>query len=235
MKKVMLFCGLVLAATLSKAQQMKYLVGANTGVFTLHGPSTEKVSSINAYSLSAEKGYTNNPFSSNLGGAYGVSAQVQRFTKGRLVFGAGLGYEFMQNNMEINQVYGPNGNMPVAAKGRSTVTYQFINVNPFIGYRFALDCLQLELTAGADIATPLKAHEEGEATDHNGNSVKTSLDRTLEITDIRERLQATAYYKKTGLTISYSNGLSNYLTGWVGGTNLAYSRVLRIGLVYKIN
>jgi hypothetical protein len=217
---------------------MEYLVGVNTGVFTLHGPSTEKTSSINTYSHSPEKGYTNNPFSSNWGGAFGISGQVQRFTKGRLVFGLGAGYERMQNNMEIDRIYGnygPNGNMPVAAKGRSTVTYQFFNVNPFIGYRFALDCLQLELTAGADIATPLKAHEKGEATDHNGNSVKTSLDRSLDITDLRQRLQATAYYKKTGLAVSYSSGLSNYLTGWVGGTNLAFSRVLRIGLVYKIN
>ena len=223
------------SAMYTQAQHTGFLVSANSGFFTLRGPSTEKVSTINLYSIKPSEGYTNNPFSSNLGAAYGLSGQVQRVTKGKFVFGGGLGYEILQNNMDIDGIYDNSGNAEIAAKGHSTVTYQCLNLNPYIGYRFDLDCLQLELTGGLEWGKPLKAHEKGSATDYTGRSVSTSVDRRLETFDFRERLQVTAYYKKTGLTVSYSNGLSNYLTGWVGGTTIAFSRVLRIGLTYKIN
>ena len=47
--------------------------------------------------------------------------------------------------------------------------------------------------------------------------------------DIRPRIEFTSYYKKFGLTIGYSLGLTNYSDAGLG----AYSRMIRFGISYK--
>ena len=234
MKKLFLFCCSAILINAAHAQKTEFSGNLNSGFFTFRGISTEKVSGFNTYSNKPAEGYTNNPYSSNLGAAYGLSAQVQRVTRKHLIVGANLGFEVLKSNMEINSIYDARGNA-LAATGHSSITYHFVNLYPFAGYRFTLDCLQFDLLGGFDIAKPIKAHEKGTATDYAGNKFTSSLDRPLDALDVRGRLQVNAFYKKAGLSLSFAEGITNYKEGWIGGTNLVFSRLYRIGLIYKIN
>lgn len=224
---------LALAATFAQAQQTEVLLGVNSGFFTFSGASTEKSSGFVTYSQKPTEGYTNNPYSSNLGPAFGASGALQRVTRHNLILGVGLGYDILKSSTEINMLYGSG--TAIAAKGKSSITYHFVNFYPHIGYRFSLDCLQFDLTGGFDLAKPLKAHESGTVSDLSGNKFTSSLDRPLEELDVRAHLQLNIFYRRTGLSLSYAEGFTNYKAGWVGGTNLVFSRLYRIGLVYKLN
>ena len=62
----------------------------------------------------------------------------------------------------------------------------------------------------------------------------TEIDRKTIESDIRGRYQLTISKNKIGGYLGFSNGIRNYKEGFVGGTNVAFSRMLRFGLLYKL-
>ena len=90
------------------------------------------------------------------------------------------------------------------------------------------------MTGGLDIGYGLKADENGSAIASNGTNYITSADRKTIKTDIRPRLQVSAQYKKLGLYMGYSAGLTNYKSGYIGGTNECYATLLRFGASYLL-
>ncbi|HEY8897999.1 MAG TPA: hypothetical protein VIM79_24405 [Niastella sp.] len=217
------------------AQHTEYRISLNPGLFSFKGRSSESVSSIN-YTERLHTGYTNNPYGSKNGLGYGISGNVKRVGKRNLVFGIDLGYERLRSKVTINRIDDNAGIAAVQynASGKTFLNYDFLNFQPFVGYRFIFRSLQLDVTGGVDLAHCLKAKEKGNATAENGIAYKTTVNRETIKTDIRPRLQLAADYHRLGVYAGYSLGLVNYKTGYVGGVNESYARVFRFGVTYRL-
>jgi hypothetical protein len=231
-KSVLLGLGL-LAATLSHAQSTEFSAHLTSGLAAFRGSSAQSMSVI--YASPYGRAYTANPYGKRPGLAYGLAGQVQRVTAHNTVLGVQAGYEVLQSRVEISNVF-DRSDAGTPATGHTTLANGFINAHPYAGHRFSLRALNLDLTAGPEVGFLRRSHEKGEATVDRGTTYTTDLDRHQSIkTDVRARLNLTAYYKHAGLSLGYSAGLANYRRGYVGGTNELYSQAFRIGLVYRFH
>jgi hypothetical protein len=88
------------------------------------------------------------------------------------------------------------------------------------------------LTLGTDLGILLniREHETG-ITD--GIKYDYNYIQNTQILDIRPRIEIVNYYKKLGLTIGYSFGLTNYTKNMDGGNPEAFSRMVRFGMAYR--
>ncbi|QKJ61910.1 outer membrane beta-barrel protein [Flavobacterium sp. M31R6] len=217
-------------------QKTELRVSLNSGLFSFSGQSAAENSQINLYDQSSNTGYTNDPYGSKNGFCYGVSLNLKRVTKSNVIYGIDFGYETLRSKVSIQSVNGFDGTSPFAknASGQTFLNINSLNLNPSVGYRFNINKFPLDLVGGFDIGYILKAREIGNATDMDGIEYSTSLDRKTINYDFRPRVQISTDYKKFGLYLGYSIGLSNYLEGYIGGVNEAYSRMMRFGITYKL-
>lgn len=216
-------------------QKSEFRLCANTGLFAFKGPSAERVSFIiNSKSAIPEdpiSAYTNNPYGSDYGISFGISGNFKKVSKKNFLAGADIGVEMLRSQVFINSVLDGNS---YSASGKTILQLSFINLQPFIGQRFYLQPVSIDLTGGVDFGFRLQAKEIGKATTTNARLYKTSVNRNTITTDIRPRFQMSANYKKFGVYTSYSTGLVNYKAGYIGGTNECYSRLWRFGLTYLL-
>jgi hypothetical protein len=233
MKKVFFTLITVFVWTITFAQKTEFRVVMNSGLFSFTGKSAEAVSSIN-YAEAPNSAYTNNPYGSQQGLCYGISGNLKRVSKGNFLFGLDLGYERLRSKIAINLINGYDGisSYQYNADGRTFLNFNFINLQPFAGYRFAIKPVEFDFTGGLDLGYCLQARESGSATATNGVTYETSRDRKTISMDIRPRLQLSADYKRFGVYVGYSFGLANYKSGYIGGTNECYSRLLRFGVTW---
>jgi hypothetical protein len=241
MRKTVLTLATIFALTNVFGQKTEFRLAFNSGLFSFAGKSSGSTSYINSATIGQlNKLYTNNPYGSQNGLCYGVSGNVKRVTKWRFIYGVDLGYEMLRSKITINEVNDYISTSSVAfnlsypASGKTYLNFSFINVQPFVGYRFVLKPLHFDITAGLDIGRCLQAKEKGSADASNGLTYKTSGARKTKTTDIRPRMQLSADYKKFGAYVGYSVGQVNYKSGYVGGTNESYSRILRFGVTYLL-
>ena len=227
---------MLLIFTALTAQKTEYRLGFSSGLFSFSGKSAQTTSAIN-YSKPLNTAYTNNPYGSQQGLCYGLLANMKRVSKKNFVFGIEAAFERVKSVININTVNhydGLSASTQFAAEGKTHLAFNFINLQPFAGYRFALKGLAFDLTAGVDVAFCLQAKENGNATAANGTTYNTSLDRKTITTDIRPRLQISTGYKSFGVYFGYSFGQTNYKAGYIGGTNDAYAEFLRFGITYLL-
>ncbi|MBD1367157.1 outer membrane beta-barrel protein [Mucilaginibacter sp. ZT4R22] len=241
MKKLLLSVTLVFACITLFAQKPEVTVGAYSGLFRYSGTSSESVSFINASSdNNAIKSYTNNPYGNKFGIGYGIGGQAQLVGKGGFLVGLQAAYEQLKSKIDINRVSsfvpvssGPANNFD--ANGSTALKNNIININPYIGYRIPLAKIKLDILAGTDIGFISSTHEKGSAKGSNGDTYTTDLDRTTVTEDFRLRIGFVASLNKFSLNASYANGISNYMGGYIGGgSHNAHSKVIRIGLGYRI-
>ncbi len=209
-------------------------IRVNSGFFRFSGESAEKSTQIN-YNLDKEDGYTNNPYGNKYGISYGISASVTRITKSNLRLGIDLGYEILRSRIDIDAVWqhGANINETVLATGRTNLNSNYINLFPSIGYQFFNSSFKLYFDGGLEFGYCLNSMEKGSA-ESESRKYETIRDRkTIEL-DIRPRIQIGIQKNKIGSYIGYSKGLRNYKSGFDGGTNEAYSEILRVGLTYRL-
>ena len=233
MKKALLLLFLSTTASLAHAQKTELSAHLNGGLFAFRGASTERTTFFNLRGDAYQVAYTNNPYGSRAGRAYGAAGQVQRVTHGHALFGVQIGYERLRSRVAIDRVWSRLSGER-AAIGHVNLGSSFINVHPFVGRRFGLKGLVLDVSAGPETGYFLQSRERGDATEANGSKHLVSQDRSHPKTDFRLRGNATVYYRKLGLSTSYSYGLTNYQAGYVGGTNEAAARVWRLGVVYRL-
>ncbi|MVM35727.1 hypothetical protein GO755_37275 [Spirosoma sp. HMF4905] len=235
MKKLLLLLLTTLTINLSFGQKTESILALNSGLFSFQGYSAEKTSQINLAS-NGTTGYTNNPFGAKNGLSYGVSYQIQRISRGNFIVGIGVGYENLRSKTTITGVngYDKTGTFQDAASGQTYLSNNQLNAFPYVGYRVGIRQVSVDLTGGLDVGYLLSSKESGKATGINGTTYTTSLDRTGIKTDIRPRGQISVFYRRVGAYTSYSYGLSNYKSGWVGGRNECNSSVIRFGVLYKI-
>jgi hypothetical protein len=207
----------------------------NSGLFSFSGQSADNQSVIN-FSNTKNSGYTNNPYGSLGGISYGLSANFQKVTKKNMILGFDIGFENLRSKVNIVAVNGFLGTSAYvySANGQTFLNSNFINLFPNIGHRWLVNKISIDVIGGLDVAYCPKATEKGSATATNDTKYVTSVDRKTINTDIRPRIQFSIGYLKTGVYVGYSYGLSNYRSGYVGGTNECFARLLRFGLTYKL-
>lgn len=234
MRKIFITLFFAFSCLVIYGQSTGYEIRLNSGFFRFTGESADKTEQIN-YSLDNEDGYTNNPYGNKYGFSYGISGNITRTTKSNVRLGIDLGYEVLRSRIDINAVwqYSDNINETVSATGKTNLNTSFLNMFPSIGYQISNASLNIFLDGGVDLGYCLNSVEIGNANSES-REYETSRDRkTLEL-DVRPRIQIGIRKHKTGGYIGYSKGLTNYKSGFAGGTNAAYSEMIRVGLTYKI-
>jgi hypothetical protein len=234
MRKALLLLLTLLSLSSLSAQKTDFGLPLNSGLFSFAGRSATSTSAINSDADLPASNYTNNPYGSRVGFCDGLSAELKRVTRERLLLGVSIGYEALRSRLDITSINVFNGvdAYSLAAHGHTVLTSNFINLFPSVGYRFLPGKISVDLTVGLDFGYCVSADENGKAAATNGATFSTSQGRKTISTDVRQRLQISIGFHKTAVYVGYSQGLSNYLAGYVGGTNDAHSRILRFGLQY---
>ncbi|WP_121809191.1 outer membrane beta-barrel protein [Mucilaginibacter kameinonensis] len=239
----LMFSGLKLCA-----QKLEVSVQANTGLFHFAGKSSTATTQVLQGSITGDPmNRANNPYGNKNAFGYGGSIQVQTISKGGFIVGLQGGYELLRSKVEVDK-YSPittvlyGDYLPIAANDPSfTVTghvafqSQSINLNPYIGYRFQLSKVNLDILPGMDIGLILNSKDKGEVKDKDGKIYKVDYKRSKAPTDIRLRLGAAASYGRYGLNASFAHGISNYMKDMVGDASFnTHSEYFRLGLSYRL-
>ena len=238
MQKILLFLISLLSLTHVTAQKTEFSIAFNSGLFAFSGASAEKTTSINLdFGNTHSTGYTNNPYGAKFGLGYGVSANLKRITKDNIVIGVGVAYETLRSKICIDRIdfYGGTTNIPNTASGQTYLRLNCFNFNPQFGYRFYFNKLTFDIVGGVDIGYILRANEKGRAVDSDGIIYTTARDRKTINIDFHTNTQFWVYYRKIGFSLGFAYGFRNYRAGFAGGTNECYARLIRLGLVYRIN
>lgn len=238
MKKLLLTVCCCLFAFTPTFAQMEVTVAFNSGLFSFGGDAAERSSFINASDVATLSGYTNNPYGTRNGLGYGVSLNAKNVFAKHFLLGLDLGYEAMNSKVDITGInsFGPSGSLNLPATGTTKLNTQFLNLHPNFGFRIGGSNTTFDLTAGMDIGIILDSKEKGQAKTTTGTSITTNSDRKNLRTDLRPRLQLAANYQKFSLYTGYAIGLSNYRGNVAcGGGQEVQSRVIRLGLSYRIN
>ncbi|QEM11870.1 outer membrane beta-barrel protein [Mucilaginibacter rubeus] len=239
----LMFSGLKLCA-----QKLEVSVQANTGLFHFAGNSSTATTQVLQGSITGDPmNRANNPYGNENALSYGGGLQVQTISKGGFIVGLQGGYELLRSKVEVDK-YSPittvlyGDYLPIAANDPSfTVTghvafqSQSINLNPYIGYRFQLSKVNLDILPGMDIGLILNSKDKGEVKDKDGKIYKVDYKRSKAPTDIRLRLGAAASYGRYGLNASFAHGISNYMKDMVGDASFnTHSEYFRLGLSYRL-
>ncbi|MFT3945447.1 MAG: hypothetical protein QM763_00620 [Agriterribacter sp.] len=235
MRNTLTLISILFTFNASHAQKTEFNASLNSGLFSFRGESASK-SSIFFIATGAENHYTNNPYGSKNGLSYGISAGIKRPAKNNLLIGLDAGYEMLRSKIIIDGIsLSTYSSSIVQATGHTYLNSSFINLFPYGGYRFSCrNNFYIDLTGGFDLGFCTNSREKSTATDPNGKKYEFSINRKTINTDIRTRIQITAHYKMIGIYAGYSAGLVNYKSGYVGGVNEAYSRMLRFGTTFTI-
>jgi hypothetical protein len=246
MKTTLLSLFAVFFLAQSYGQSFEVSLLANGGLFHYSGNYPVSYSFFNDPEAGKTQGYTNNPYGKSNAFSYGFGGQAELISKGGFIIGLQAAFEVLRSKVNIDTLYG-NEVTPfynygpeadnIYVHGQTILQSQFINLNPFIGYRFNIKNVRLDLTPGVDIAFNVNTHEYGRATGAGNNVYQTNYNYGKGKTDLRARFGAAAWYKKFGLTASYSRGLTNYSSHLLNDSPTAYttnSEVMRFGLAYRI-
>lgn len=120
------------------------------------------------------------------------------------------------------------------SSGKTNLNFSFLHAFPYIGYRIPAGSFILDVALGADIAYCATARESGSAITMDGYEYTTSENRKTINFDLRPRMQISMWYKRIGIYAGYSLGIINYKSGYIGGTNEAWSRMIRFGIGYQL-
>jgi hypothetical protein len=234
MKKFLLLSIIFLFSSSAYSQITEFYLHFNSGLFSFGGESASKNTIINEKAR-ANSVYINNPFGSRNALSYGLSAQIQRVTTTKFIFGLQSGFEVLRDKVNIIGVSERNNEGKITpASGNTFSNSGYINIYPNLGRRFILQNVNHDLTAGPEIGFPIYSREKGKATFLNGKIKKISYKRDKPPVDYRVRLSLTAHYKKWGISTGYSFGLRNYAGGYVGGSNFANARFIHFGISYEL-
>lgn len=214
------------------AQKLELRGQINSGFYSYRGASAVSTSQIN------DATYTNNPYGRKPAISYGASFNIKKVTSASIIYGGDIGYEILRSKVSLDYQDPLGGDIVWQFTGRTFLRNGFVNIFPFIGKRLKVGSQLVDITIGSDIGILTSSKEKGKATATQQQSIviKTSMDRNKNLsTDIRPRIQVSTDFDKIGIYAGYSYGLSNYYKGYIGlKNNQVYSRMLRLGISYRI-
>ncbi|TWR27479.1 PorT family protein [Mucilaginibacter pallidiroseus] len=234
MKKLVLsIVGLLVAGSVY-AQKVELSVNASTNLYHYSGNGTTATSPI-ITSPDASQNYTNNPYGNKNAWGFGLAGQAQYVTKAGFIAGLQAGFERVQSSVDITTFYSPMQNYGAlpTVDGSTKLKSNYINLNPYIGYRIIADKFNIDLQPGVDVGFKTSMREKGSTGE--GNVATTDRSREDKNTDFRLRMGIAAYYNRIGITAAYAHGLTNVKEDLIGSqANEAYSRLWRFGISYRL-
>jgi hypothetical protein len=251
MKYYLLCLSLVFVSIAAKAQKLELSLNAGSALSYYTGVSATDNSTIFQSYQSADQNYTGNPYGKKYAWGYGGYIQAQMVNKNGFIAGVSAGYETLKSKVNINSVapalytvvlagylpyvdyYGP---FTYSAEGAVTLQTSFINLSPYIGYRYSLKKVSFDVMPGADIAFMTQNKESGSAVGY-GTTYTTNYKRDNMIArDIRLKIGLNINYQRFTINSSYARGLTNYDKNIspAAGTFSVYSELFRFGVGYRI-
>jgi hypothetical protein len=248
MKKRLLVIALLLGSGVHLfAQKLEVSVQATSGLFHFSGASATSTTMILQGSTTGDPmNRANDPYGNKNGFSYGGTIQGQLVTKGGFIVGLQGGYEVLRSKVNVDRYYPISGPIPTEYQtlvavdnsfpvtGHVALQNQTINLNPYIGYRFKLSKVKLDVLPGMDLGFALDTRDKGEVKDKDGKVYKVDFKRSKSPTDVRLRMGAVASYGRYGLNASFAHGVTNYRKNLIGGVNDAHSNLIRLGLSYQL-
>lgn len=243
MKKFILIIFIVSFVVQAKAQSFEFSVQANSGVSHFTGKTTVNTTFLNA-GMKEHTGYANGTGNINTP-TLGAGLQLQYVFKCNFIVGGQAGFEQFNSKVNIDTINGSynspighiNGTYQAAATGHVTNHWDYINLNPYIGYRFTFDKVRLDVMPGIDIAIGTGSSETVNVKASDGTYYnKPNIANGTPSSDVRLRMGLAVYYQHLGITASYSRGLKDYNSGLMSDSFLPplHTGLLRIGLAYQI-
>lgn len=245
---IAVFCLLTLNAL---SQKFELSVQANSGVSYFRGPGVQSATFLSEGS-SLNNGYTFAVYGNQQQVSYGFSFNAKAVITHNVIVGLQAGYDVLRSRVNLynddrysaSESFSGYYSPPIG--GYTTLTNQFINLNPYIGYRVNIKQVYIDFTPGLDIAFGLRGHEKGETKSNYGNisnynsTATTDQNTDLPKQDYRLRFDIKAGFKKFGITAGYARGLTDYSKneyteyGSPRYSGAIYADVMRIGLSYRI-
>ncbi len=224
---------LLLMGQFSFGQKGQITFSVNSGLFSFGGATASSTSFMNISDVNSISNYTNNPYGNNSGFSYGLSVHLQQLTRTKFIYGLQLSYESLSSKLKIDNAYGEI--TWTVRDGRTILTSNFINLFPSVGQRIKLfKGIDSDFLVGFDLGIGLSSKENYSLTTSQGQEISGSNERKIPNIDLRPRIEFINYYKKIGLSVGYSYGLTNYQSGLVGGDREAKGRYFRLGLIYRL-
>lgn len=230
----------------SFSQKTEINLNAYSGLFSFRGDGAAKNTEIISLPYTSPQFSTINAYGKNLRLSCSFEIQAQRITKSNFIFGLGICYELLTSKINIDTiiivpggiVYYPTDSYP--ATGATKLKNSYFNLNPFVGKRFTKNKLSIDVLVGVDMAFCLRSHESSNASfvTNLANTITidiqkltTDVEKPKPTLDFRPRLQFKFAYKKVGILLGYSLGLTNYQNA---GNGKAFSNFIRMGVSFRL-
>jgi len=213
-------------AAFSQSHELR--LGVTSGVSNFTGSGSIAKSTLNG--SGQQDYYTNNPYGKKYGINLGGAVNYRYVFANNFLLGVEGAFERLQTKVDLEGSEFVNG-----SRGLTKLNQQFLNFNPFLGYRVTFEPMTMDMQFGVDIAKTLSINEDGSIEDKNGDKTSFTHDRGKVIdVDIRPRLQFNVNYEHYTVFAGYSWGLKDYHDG-ILGANLGPARlnVFRLGLQYQ--
>lgn len=232
MKQYTLIIAFIFLVSVNFSFGQKTEINFNTysGLFSFRGNGSVTNSTIGWGQFSIPMTSTDNPYGNKNDFSYAFELQIQKLTKGKNLYGIGLGFETLKSQVHID-TYTQSGFAFIksAANGKTILKNTFITVNPYLGHRFSFRKTSFDMLAGIDLAYCLKSTEFGYLSLNTIDPFQNEIAKPT--IDLRPRIQIKTQIKKFGFIAGYSLGLTNFQTN----NNLkANTSFLRLGLSYQI-
>jgi hypothetical protein len=222
------------------AQFTEFSLHASSGLFKFQNkPGSQTSTAVIARQGNNVPELTQNPYGEESGNSFSFAFQVQHYTEKNIILGTQLAYEQLQSKNIIDRADGTLAQMITVNSGESILTNEFINVFPFVGKRIntKTEGLDFDIFLGCDFGFFLSSKENVKITTSNNDLYEFQTLRNEPVFDGRVRFGANVYYKFIGINLGYSYGFVNYNAPSFRENTVpvSESRMLRIGLVYRIN
>jgi|CXWL01.1.fsa_nt_gi hypothetical protein len=231
--KKLFFVASILAVNTMLAQKTEVSFQPQTGFFFYGGKTATKEAGF-FFNDAGPSGLDGGP-GKIPGISFCIEGAVKRISKKMWLYGIGLSFESLQNRIDIIRSYGMSGSYEVT--GSAKQKYKYITTSSYFGKRVGTKKITLDVTIGIDVAFCQSNQEKGQFLGDIGDPYSYDWEMTKPPADIRPRVQLTVYYKKIGILLGYSQGLTDYYNNSVyadfPGIE-AFSRFLRIGVSYRI-
>lgn len=238
-KKLIILFIYAFSTNYSFAQYTEYAIVLGSGFFNFQRNPDQVGTSLIALQGGSFPETTQSPYGENAGLSYSAALQVQSVIEGDIIFGLQLAYERLQSQQAVNDFGGNLTNNFQLNTGESVLNNQFINVFPYLGKRITTkdEAIDIDLFLGTEFAFFIESKELVEASTITGQNISFETLRNEPVFDFRVRFGVNIYYKFIGLTAGYSYGFVNYNAPSFREPTvpIAESRMLRLGLLYRIN
>lgn len=227
--KWMLSFVLALVFTTGFAQKWEVYTNLYSGVHFFRGSGSGSNSWLALHTPTDTKGYLTDPFGKKTGFNYAAEIQVQKLTKGKLIWGSSLAFESLASQVAIQYMHpAPYASALNPVSGTGVLRNNFITLTPFVGKRLLLGKSFFDVSVGSDLGLLLESKESGKATGTGKTFTVQLTDRRTRL-DIRPRLQIKVQLHQFGIAAGYSLGIRNYLD-----YDKVYSNFARLGLSYRL-